>query len=193
MKEIFHLIQKKITKNEGDISSNLGKINNITKTIMLKNIYFTDFDSKDEAVVKELIRFDNTLNKSNGAKTRTVNMEYYFKKGDFIEIDCKLIFNHSTYEHANIIFLYYNLYDGIQDENKLLFREIRHYNEFPLIINKNRVITYTKLCYKVEYDINNIIFLVTISGSNKKISLILSHCIMQNGVNYLSIKHYGKS
>ena len=120
-------------------------------------------------------------------------MEYYFKKGDFIEIGCKLLFNHSTYEHANIIFLYYSLYDGIQDENKLLFREIRRYNEFPLSKNKNRVNAYTKLCYKVEYDINNIIFLVTISVTNKKIHLLLNHYIMQNRVNYLSIKHYGKS
>ena len=45
-----------ITTNTADISTNLGKINNITKTIMLKNIYFTDFDSKkDEAIVKELL------------------------------------------------------------------------------------------------------------------------------------------
>ena len=93
----------KITTNEGDISSNAGKINNITKIIMLKNIYFTDFDSKDEVIIKESLHFDNTLNKPNGIEIRTVNMEYYFKKGDFIEIDCKLMFNHSTYEHANII------------------------------------------------------------------------------------------
>ena len=182
-----------ISTNKNDISSNLGQMNNITKTIMLKNIYFTDFDSKDKAFVKELLHFDNTLDKNHGTEIYTVNMEYYFKKGDFIEIDCKLVFNHSTYEHANIIFLYYSLYDGIQDENKLLFREIRRYIEFPLLIIKNRVNTYTKLCYKVKYDINNIIFLVTVSVTNKKIDLLLNHYIMQNGVNYLSIKHYGKS
>ena len=80
-----------------------------------------------------------------------------------------------------------------RDKNKLLFREIRRYNEFPLIITKNRVIAYTKLCYKVEYDINNITFLVTVSVTNKKIHLLLYHYIIQNGLNYLSIKHYGKS
>ena len=36
----------RISTNEGNISSNSGKIDNITKTIMLKYIYFTDFDSK---------------------------------------------------------------------------------------------------------------------------------------------------
>ena len=35
---------RQISTNKNDTSSNLGKINNITKTIMLKNIYFTDFD-----------------------------------------------------------------------------------------------------------------------------------------------------
>ena len=59
--------------------------------------------------------------------------------------------------------------------------------------NKNRVIAYTKLCYKVEYDINNIILLVTVSVSNIKIHLLLYHYIVQNGLNYLPIKHYGKS
>ena len=184
---------EKIDKNKNDISSNLGKIDNITKTIMLKNIYFTDFDSKDEAFVKELLHLDNTSDRNHGTKIHTVNMEYYFKKGDFIEIDCKLMFNHNTYEHANIIFLYYSLYDGILSESKLLFREIRRYNEFPLIIDKNRVIAYTKLCYKVEYDINDIIFLVTISVTNKKIHLLLYQYIIQNRLNYISIKHYGKS
>ena len=82
----------RISTNEGNISSNLGKINNITKTIMLKNIYFTDFDSKkDEAIVKELLYLDNRLDRSLSFDIRNVNMEYYFKKDDFIEIDCKLM------------------------------------------------------------------------------------------------------
>ena len=160
---------------------------------MLKNIYFTDFDSKkDEAIVKELLHFDNTSNRNYGIEIHTVNMEYYFKKGDFIEIDCKLIFHHSTYEYANIIFLYYSLYDGMIDKNKLLFREIRRYNQFSLLRTKNRIIAYTKLCYKVKYNTNKIIFLITISVTNKKIHLILSHYMIQNGVIYISIKHYGK-
>ena len=48
-----------ISTNESAISSNLGKINNIRKTIMLKNIYFTNFDSKDESFSRGLISLDN--------------------------------------------------------------------------------------------------------------------------------------
>ena len=75
---------------------------------------------------------------------------------------------------------------------KISFRELRRYNQFPLIVNKDRIIAYTKICYKVKYNINNILFLVHISTLHKKMNLILYHYIIQNGVNYISIKHYGK-
>ena len=69
-------------------------------------------------------------------------MKYYFKKGDVIEIDCKLMFQHSTYNYSQNTFLYYDLYNGIISKNKQLFRESRRYNQFPLINDKNRVIAY---------------------------------------------------
>ena len=185
----------KITTNEGNISSNLGKINNITETIMLKNIYFTDFYSKkDEVIINELLHLDKTPDRPRAAGIHTAKMEYYFKKYDFIEIDCKLMLSHSTYEHADKIAIYYNLYEGEKaDQNKVLYRELPRYNQFPLILNKDRIITSTKICYKVKYNINNILFLVHISTVHKKMNLILYHYIIQNGVNYISIKHYGKS
>ena len=184
----------KISTNEGNISSNLGKINNITKTIMLKNIYFTDFDSKkDEVFVKELLYLDKTHDRSRYAIIHTANMGYYFKKDDIIEIDCKLMISHSTYEYANNILLYYDLYDEKTEDNNIIFREIRRYNQFSLMSNKSRIIAYTKLCYKVKYNINNIIFVVYITTAHRKMNLILQHHIIQNGTNYISIKHYGKS
>ena len=160
----------KINTSEGNISSNLGKIDNITKTIMLKNIYFTDFNSKkDEAIINELLHLDNTPDKFRAAIIHTANMEYYFKKDDFIEIDCKLMFSHSTYEHADKIIIYYDLYEGEKaDQNKMLFRELHRYNQFPLIVNKDRIITCAKICYKVKYNINNILFLVQINAIYKK-------------------------
>ena len=48
---------------------------------MLKNIYFTDFDSnKDEVITRELLRLDNTTDRPRVATTGYVNMEYNFKK-----------------------------------------------------------------------------------------------------------------
>ena len=100
---------------------------------------------------------------------------------------------HSTYDYANIIFIYYNLYDGEINENKGLFREIRRYNQFPVMITKNRIIAHTKLCYKFKHDVNNIIFLVKIASATRKIDLVLHHYIVEYGTNYISVKHYGKS
>ena len=183
-----------INTNTSSISSNLSKINNITKTIMLKNIYFTDFDSKkDEPIIKELIFLDKNTNRDRSKEILNTNLEYYFKKDDFIEIDCKLMIQHSTYDYANIIFIYYNLYDGEINENKGLFREIRRYNQFPVMITKNRIIAHTKLCYKFKHDVNNIIFLVKIASATRKIDLVLHHYIVEYGTNYISVKHYGKS
>ena len=120
-----------------------------------------------------------------------VHMKYFFKKFDITEIDCKLLFNHSTYHYADNTFLYYRLYDGMIDDEKLLFREIRRYNHFTLI-NNNRVIAYTKLYYIVEYDIDNIIFTVSLGTSTSQMNMVISHNIVKYGINYVNIKHYRK-
>ena len=182
---------KKITTN----ASNLEIINNITKTIMLKNIYFTDFDSKNEALVRDLLHFDTTIKRARFTGIHRAFMKYYFKKDDIIEIDCKLLLSHSTYEYANYISLFYTLFERTEiDANKTIFREVRRYNQFPLVVNKNRIIAYTKLCYKVKYDMDDILFFIQIGAPNQKnMNLILSQFIIEYGVNYISIKHYGKS
>ena len=103
--------------------------------------------------------------------------------------------SHSSYDNAkNNLVLYYDLYDEKNaDKSKILFRELRRYNQFPLIVNKDRIITYNKICHKVKYDTSNIAFIVHIQSATKKMHLIVNHYIIQNGVNYVSVKHYGKS
>ena len=181
---------KNISNDLEQINDNKEKINNITKTIMLKNIYFTDFDSTEEVIYKELLRLDGTTKKV--VNMYNLDMEYNFKKDDVIEIDCKLILNHNSYDDAKNLALYFELYEGIKAlQNKLLFRESRRYNQFPIVLNKNKVIVYTKLCYKVKYDIINIKFRIQLQSLYAKTELILNHEIIPNGFNYISIKHYG--
>ena len=190
------LINKNSQDNSRDISSNLEKINNITKTIILKNIYFTNFDSTDESFTRHLISLNNrygTPRTNENAVIHSVNMEYCFKKDDFIEIDCKLMFQHTTYDYSNDTFIYYNLYKEVDGKKQILFRESRRYNQFSLVNAHNRVIAYNKLCYKVKYDIDNIIFTVIISAINSIMNVDYSHYIVKNGLNHISIKHYRKS
>ena len=181
---------EQIDKNKNDIADNLGKINNITKTIILKNTYFTDFDSTDKTIYKELLRLDGTSKKI--VNMFNLDMEYGFKKDDVIEIDCKIILNHNSYDDAKNLALYFELYEGIKAlQNKLIFRESRRYNQFPIVLNKDRIIVYTKLCYKVKYDIINIKFRIQLQSLYAKTELILNQEIIPNGSNYIFIKHYG--
>ena len=184
----------KIGINTVSISNNLNEINNITKTIMLKNIYFTDFDSIERSFTNELLYFDHKDIRNLSATIKHLNMEYSFKKDDFIEIDCKLMISHNSYEDSkNNLSLYYSLYNKNLDEDNLLFKERRDYSDFPLFNENRSIITYVKICYKVKYDTSNIIFTVTIQSKHNKLHLLLYHHIIEHGVNYISIKHYGKS
>ena len=158
---------------------------------MLKNIYFTNFGSENEPFVNDLINLNNTPNGVRLSDIHVVDMKYHFKKFDFIEIDCKLMFNHSAYQYSNNTHLYYGLYDGILDEDKMLLKENRRYNQFSLMY-RDRVIAYTKLCYRVEYNMDNITFIVKLSTANSQMNLIMSHNIIQYWANYITIKHYGK-
>ena len=96
--------------------------------------------------------------------------------------------------NMQIIYPYFIFY--LKEGNrykKTIFREIRRYNQFPLVVNKDRIIAYNKLCYKVKYDMDDILFFIQIGAPNKKnMNLILSQYIIQKEINYISLKHYGK-
>ena len=130
---------------------------------------------------------------NENAVIHSVNMKYYFKKDDVIEVDCKLMFQHKTYDYSNNTYIHYNLYKEVDGKKQISFREIRRYNQFSLVEEHNRVIAYNKLCYKVKYDIDNIIFTVIIAAINSIMNVDYSHYIVKNGLNCISIKHYGKS
>ena len=191
----------KIGTNTSDISNNLSEIKSLKNFIYLKNIYFTDFDSTDKLIRKELLRFDNdttTIIRPLLTFIDYKEMEYNFKKDDFIEVECKLIINHSIYDIAkNNLSLYYELFQksdkNTNTEFKILCKEIRSYKEFNEISNSNRITTYTKLYYKVKSDISKIVLRVYIEATSltRKTYLIVNHDIIENGVNYISVKHYG--
>ena len=183
---------RKIGINTVDISTNLSDITNIKKTFMLKNIYFTDFDSIERSFTNQLLYFHYKDHVELSATIKNLNMEYSFKKDDFIEIECKLMISHDDYEESkNNLSFHYSLYNKTLNEDNLLFKEIRDYSDFPLFNDKRSIITYVKICYKVKYDTSNIIFTSTIHSKSNDLYLIIYHHIIEHGVNYISIKHYG--
>ena len=189
----------KIGTNTSDISNNLSEIKSLKNFIYLKNIYFTDFDSTDKLIRKELLRFDNdttTIIRPLRAFIDYKEMEYNLKKDDFIEVECKLIINHSIYDVAkNNLTLYYELFQksdkSTNTEFKTLCKEIRSYKEFNEM-SDSRITTYTKLYDKVKFDISKFVLRVYIdaTSSTRKSYLILNHDIIENRVNYISVKHY---
>ena len=184
---------RKIGINTVDISTNLNDITNIKKTFMLKNIYFTDFDSIERSFTNQLLYFHYKDYAKLSATIKNLNMEYSFKKDDIIEIECKLMISHDDYEESKKnLTLHYCLYNKSLDENNILFKEIRDYSDFPLFNDKRSIITYVKICYKVKSDTSNIIFTSTIHSKSNDLYLIIYHHIIEHGVNYICIlKHYG--
>ena len=190
----------KIGTNTSDISNNLNEIKSLKNFTYLKNIYFTDFDSTDELIRKELLRFDNdttTIIRPLYSIIYYKEMEYNFLKDDFIEVECKLIINHSIYDVAkNNLTLYYELFQksdkSTNTKFKTLCKEIRSYKEFNEM-SDSRITTYTKSYYKVKFDITSKIVLrihIDATSPTRQTHLIVNHDIIENGVNYISLKHY---
>ena len=136
-----------------DINSNKVYIKYFQKTneMVIKNnlLYYTDLEKK------ELLRFDNdttTIIRPLYANINYNEIEYNFKKDDIIEVECKLILNHSIYDVVkNNLTLYYEL----ENESEMLHKEIRDYIEFNQDRN-SKVTTYVKFLYKFNFDINKI-------------------------------------
>ena len=190
----------KIGANTIDITNNLSKIESLRKFIYLKNTYFTDFDSTDELNRRELLRFDNnTTNIVRGlhAMIHYKKLEYNIKKDDFIEVEYKLILNHSTYDHAKDLILIYELFqeadESTNTEHKTLCKTVYRYNQFNEMIHNKRISAYAKLCYKVKSDITKFSLRVYIEAlsSVRNTDLIVNHDVIRNGANYIFFKHYG--
>ena len=99
----------KITTNEGDISSNLGKINNIENDLVdfkinysIQNLFLYNID-----IEKEI-----TLGKDNSEYTIfSYNIEYDFKSNSYLEINCNILYDYTSYDHIgrlNHIFKFYD-------------------------------------------------------------------------------------
>ena len=109
----------KINTNENNISSNLGKINNIENDLVdfrinysIQNLFIYNID-----IEKEI-----TLDKDNSEYTIfSYNIEDDFKSNSYLEINCNILYDYTSYDHIgrlNHIFKFY-------DENNTLFHEIK--------------------------------------------------------------------
>ena len=166
-----------------DINSNKTYVKYYQKTneMVIKNnlLYYNNLNKK------ELLRFDNdttTIIRPLYANINYNEIEYNFKKEDVIEVECKLILNHSIYDVIkNNLTLYYEL----ESESEILHKEVRDYIEFNQDRN-SKVTTYVKFLYKFNFDINKISLriYVDVVQDTRKTYLVLN--LDKN--SYISVK-----
>ena len=202
---------RKIDTNQNNISTNLGKIDtnesnisfNLGKIITNKNsidgirldLSNIDFNSNDKYSIENFfiynIEIENnyTLNKDTpNFSIFKYTLEGKFKKDSILEINCKLLYDYTTYNNIGALTHIFRLYD---DNNDLL----HEYNNLKSNAGDNHKDDLTQIdLFYVR--LNNDYF-------NIKIELILSlldnitrtiSCKLYNSLksNFLCIKHYRK-
>ena len=199
----------KITTNEGNILSNLGKIDTNESNILFnlgkittnkndidkinKNLSNIDFNSNNKYSIESFfiynieIENDYTLNKETpNFSIFKYTLEDNFKKDSILEINCKLLYDYTTYNNIGALMHVFKLYD---DNNNLL-HEYNNLKSNAGDSHKNDLTQIDLFYVKLNNDYYTI-----------KIELILSlldnvtksvTCKLYNSLksNFLCIKHY---
>ena len=195
----------KIDNNGNDISSNLVKINSIENDLSTQiksdideiksNLSNIDFNSNNKYTIENFFIYnigmenDYTLNKDNPEfSIFNYNLEDDFKSNSILEVNCKLLYDYTTYNNIGALMHVFKLYD----ENNNLFHEYKNLK--------------TNAGDNLKDDLNQIdLFYVKLNDNHSiiKIELVLSildnttksvSCKLYNSLrsNFLCIKHYKK-
>ena len=190
----------KINNNVTNISSNLSKINDNDNNINeirtnLNNIKNDLTDFKINYAIQNLfiynidIEKNYTLNKDNPKfSIFSYNLEDDFKSNSILEVNCKILYNYTTYNNIGTLIHIFKLYD----ENNVLIYE---YNNLKSNAGDNsaaflnqRDMFYIKL--NDNYSIIKIELILSILDNiTKSVSCKLLNTFKSN---FLYIKHYKK-
>ena len=114
----------KIGNNETNISSNLSKIGNNENNIdeIKSDLSNIDFNSNNKYSIENFfiynieIENDYTLNKDKpDFSIFKYTLEDNFKKDGILEVDCKLLYDYSTYNNIGALMHIFKLYDENND------------------------------------------------------------------------------
>ena len=187
-------VDKNIKK---DIISNTTKIDTNTSNIdeIKSNLSNIDFDSNNKYSIENffiyniVIENDYTLNKDNPEfSIFNYNLEDDFKSDSTLEVNCRLLYDYTTYNNIGALMYLFKLYE----ENNTLLHEFKNLK--------------TNVGDDLKDDLNQIdLFYVKLNDNYSiiKIELVLSilnnisktvSCKLYNSLrsNFLSIKHYKK-
>ena len=190
----------KINNNVTNISSNLSKINDIDDDINeirsnLNNIKNDLTDFKINYAIQNLfiynidIEKNYTLNDDNPKfSIFSYNLEDNFKSNSILEVNCKILYNYTTYNNIGTLMHVFKLYD----ENNLLIYEYKNLksnsgDNLSAYLNQNDSF-YIEL--NDNYSIIKIELILSILDNiTKSVSCKLLNTFKSN---FLYIKHYKK-
>ena len=187
-------VDKNIKK---DVSSNSGKIDTNTSNIdeIKSNLSNIDFDSNNKYSIENFfiynieIEKNYTLNKDNPEFTIfNYNLEDNFKKDDILEIDCKILYNYTSYNNIGSLIHLFKLYDV----NNNLLHEYKNLksnsgDNLSAFLNQNDLF---HLKLNNNYTIIKIELILSILDNiSKSVSCKLLNTFKSN---FLYVKHYKK-
>ena len=199
----------KINTNEGNISSNLGKINTNEGNILFnlgkittnknnideinENLSNIDFNSNNKYSIENFfiynieIENDYTLNKETpNFSIFKYTLEDNFKKDSILEINCKLLYDYTTYNNIGALMHVFKLYD---DNNNLL-HEYNNLKSNAGDSHKNDLTQIDLFYVKLNNDYYTIkieLILSLLDNITKSITCKLYNSLKSN---FLCIKHY---
>ena len=190
----------KINDNETNISDNLSKINDNDNDINeirsnLNNIKNDLSDFKINYSIQNLFIYNinveknYTLNKDNPEfSIFSNNLEDDFKSNSILEVDCKILYNYTTYNNIGALIHVFKLYDK---NNKLIYEyknlKSNSGDNLSAYLNQNDLF-YVKL--NENYSIIKIELILSILDNiSKSVSCKLLNTFKSN---FLYIKHYKK-
>ena len=195
-KKIDDLI--KVDKNiKNDVSSNTTKIDTNTSNIdeIKDDLSNVDFNSGNKYAIENFfiynieIEKNYTLNKDNPEFTIfNYTLEDNFKKDDILEIDCKILYNYTSYNNIGSLIHLFKLYDV---NNNLLYEyknlKSNSGDNLSAFLNQNDLF---HLKLNNNYTIIKIELILSILDNiSKSVSCKLLNTFKSN---FLYIKHYKK-
>ena len=175
-----------ISTNSNNISSNSGQINNIkndlsdfTINYSIQNLFIYNID----------IEKNYTLNKDNPKfSIFSYNLEDDFKSNSILEVNCKILYNYTTYNNIGTLIHIFKLYD----KNNELIHEHKNLksnsgDNLSAFLNQNDLF-YVKL--NDNYSIIKIELILSILDNiTKSVSCKLLNTFKSN---FLNVKYYKK-
>ena len=155
------------------------KINKNISNYSIQNLFIFDIDVEN----------NYTLNKENPKfGILNYNLEDNFKSNSILEVDCKLLYDYTTYDNIGTLMHVFKLYD---ENNKLLheYKNLKANVGDNLKDDINQIdLFYVKL--NNNYSVIKIeLFLSILDNIDKSISCKLYNSLKSN---FLCIKHYKK-